>query len=75
MNDTLLTARQAADLIGVSARTLWDWTSPRGDIPCIRPGKGRTVRYSRLALDRWIADQIAESAAEATPIETVGCAA
>jgi excisionase family DNA binding protein len=58
-NDTeplLLSAREAAELLNVSEKTLWSHTRPRGNqIPAIRFGK--TVRYSRDALKTWIAHQ------------------
>ena len=52
----LLTTPQAAKLLQVSEKTLWNHTKPRGNnIPAIRFGK--TVRYDRGALLRWIAQQ------------------
>jgi excisionase family DNA binding protein len=59
----LLTAREAAALLAVSEKTLWNHTAPRGNcIPAVRFGK--SLRYSRAALESWIADQAA--ATEAT---------
>jgi excisionase family DNA binding protein len=52
----LLTASQAAELLQVSEKTLWNHTAPRGNqIPSVRFGK--TLRYSRAALEQWIVDQ------------------
>jgi excisionase family DNA binding protein len=53
----LLTARQAAEALAVSRRTLWQLTAPRGPIPALRlPGRGRarSLRYSVEDLERWI---------------------
>lgn len=48
----LLTVKQAAELLGVSGRTLWSmYTS--GEIPVIRIR--RTVRFSVADLKAWIA--------------------
>ena len=53
----LLNASQAAKLLYVSEKTLWNHTAPRGNqIPVVRLGK--TLRYSRAALERWIAEQV-----------------
>ena len=52
----LLTTSQAAELLQVSEKTLWNHTVPRGNgIPAVRFGK--TLRYSRAALEQWIAAQ------------------
>lgn len=48
----LLTARDAAQTLAISQRTLWTLTN-RGEIPCMR--LGRSVRYDRKDLVRWIA--------------------
>ena len=55
MMPELLTLKQAADLCGVSERTLWDWA--RTDIaPApLKIGKG-IVRYARAAYLAWIND-------------------
>ena len=54
----LLTAREAAELLSVSEKTLWNHTAPRGNcIPAVR--FGRTLRYSRAALEEWIRGQVA----------------
>ena len=53
----LICARDAARMLAVSERTLWDWTSPHGTLACVRrPGSGR-VLYSLETLRRWIAEQ------------------
>src|SRR5690606_34404647 len=43
--------RQAALALGVSERTLWDWTH-RGDVPHVR--RGGTLLYPVDALRRWL---------------------
>lgn len=48
----LLTARQVADLLGVSAETVLRWTR-RGDLPAIRL-PGGALRYREDALDQWM---------------------
>jgi excisionase family DNA binding protein len=53
----LLTASEAARLLHVSEKALWNHTAPRGNqIPAVRFGK--TLRYSRAALEQWIAQQL-----------------
>lgn len=48
----LLSAREAARLIGVSERTLWQLSAPRGKLPAVR--LGRVVRYDPDDLKAWI---------------------
>jgi excisionase family DNA binding protein len=53
----LLTASEAAELLHISEKSLWNHTAPRGNqIPAVRFGK--TLRYSRAALEQWIAAQV-----------------
>ena len=53
----LVSSRDAARMLAVSERTLWDWTSPRGTLACVRrPSSGR-VLYSVETIRRWIAEQ------------------
>jgi excisionase family DNA binding protein len=52
----LLTARQAAEALAISPRTLWELTA-RGDLPAMRlPGRGkpRALRYAVEDLQLWI---------------------
>jgi len=52
----LLTARQAAEALAISPRTLWELTA-RGELPALRiPGRGRAraIRYAVEDLQRWI---------------------
>lgn len=51
----LLTAREAAQVLCLSARKLWGLTAS-GEIPCVRIG--RSVRYSARELERWIASRM-----------------
>ena len=44
----LLTAREAAAALSISARSLWGMTHPRGPIPAVRIG--RSVRYDKRDL-------------------------
>ena len=50
----LLTLRQAAELCGVSQRTLWTWARSGASPPPLHIHKG-TCRYSRPAYVAWIA--------------------
>lgn len=52
----LVTTREAARILSVSEKTLWNRTEPRGPIPCIRLSPG-TIRYSVSALQRFIEAQ------------------
>jgi excisionase family DNA binding protein len=56
----LIGADEAARLLGVSRKTLWNHTAPRGDgIPAVK--LGRVVRYSPAELEQWIARRLEES--------------
>jgi len=50
-----LRPREAARMLSISPRTLWEWTRA-GIIPCARVGTGkrRTVLYSVLDLQAWL---------------------
>ena len=51
-----LRPREAAKALGISPRTLWGLTSPRGPIPCVRVGSGkrRAVLYPKADLEAWL---------------------
>lgn len=51
-----LRPREAAKALGISARTLWGLTAPRGPIPCLRIGHGKrqTVLYPVADLQVWL---------------------
>ncbi len=54
-----LRPREAARALGISARTLWGLTAPRGPIPCARVGSGKrqTVLYPTADLQAWLSRQ------------------
>lgn len=54
-----LRPREAAKALGISARTLWGLTAPRGPIPCVRIGTGkrRAVLYPTADLQAWLTRQ------------------
>lgn len=58
-----LRPREAAASLGISARTLWGLTAPRGPIPCVRVGSGkrRTVLYPTAELQTWLSRQATQS--------------
>ena len=51
--------REAAKALGISARTLWGLTAPRGPVPCLRIGHGKrqTVLYPVADLQAWLSRQ------------------
>jgi predicted site-specific integrase-resolvase len=53
-----LRPRDAARMLGISPRTLWEWTRV-GIVPCARIGTGkrRTVLYSVADLQIWLSRQ------------------
>jgi len=53
MTGRLRTAREVADMIGVSTETVLRWTR-RGDLPAIRL-PGGAIRFSETALAEWLA--------------------
>ena len=55
-----LRPQEAARALGVSLRTLWTMTSPRGPIPCVRlpSGKRAAVLYPVEALRQWMAAEM-----------------
>lgn len=55
-----LRPREAAKALGISARTLWGLTAPRGPIPCLRIGHGKrqTVLYPVAELQAWLSRQV-----------------
>jgi hypothetical protein len=54
-----LRPREAAKALGISPRTLWGLTAPRGPIPCLRVGHGKrqTVLYPTADLQAWLSRQ------------------
>lgn len=55
----LVGAKQAAKLLGISPRLLWDLTDTR-ELTCIRIG--RRVLYPLSALENWVESQIRRQA-------------
>lgn len=53
MTGPLLTAREVADMLGVSAETVLRWTR-RGELPAIRL-PGGAIRYREADLEEWLA--------------------
>ncbi len=53
MSARLLTAREVAELLGVSTETILRWTR-RGDLPALRLPSG-AWRYRESELDAWLA--------------------
>jgi excisionase family DNA binding protein len=49
----LLTAREVADLLGVSSETVLRWTR-RGDLPAIKL-PGGAIRYREPDIEQWLA--------------------
>lgn len=58
---------EAAKALGISPRTLWGLTTPRGPIPCVRLGRGKrqTVLYPVAELQAWLSREV-EAAKGAT---------
>jgi hypothetical protein len=54
-----LRPREAAKALGISPRTLWGLTAPRGPIPCLRIGHGKrqAVLYPVADLQTWLSRQ------------------
>jgi hypothetical protein len=54
-----LRPRGAAVALGISERTLWGLTTPRGPIPCVRVGNGKrqAVLYPVATLQAWLSRQ------------------
>ncbi len=61
----LLRPAEAAEALGVSEKTLWSLTAPRGPIRALRIG-ARSIRYSVSALQAWIDQQQAAAEVGAT---------
>jgi hypothetical protein len=50
----LVTARETAEMLSISERTLWELTAPRGPIPCVH--LKRRVLYSVSSLESFIGE-------------------
>jgi excisionase family DNA binding protein len=63
MTDRLLTARQLADRLGVSAGALLRWTRA-GEVPAVKLPSG-AIRYRPDAIEAWLAErEMADGATE-----------
>ena len=58
--------REAAKALGISVRTLWALSAPRGPIPCLRIGHGkrRSVLFPVIDLRAWLSSQATASVGE-----------
>ena len=54
----LLSAPEAAATLSICEKSLWNFTVPRGTIPSTKIGS--RVLYSRMTLQKWIAEQEAK---------------
>jgi excisionase family DNA binding protein len=52
----LITAREAAEALGISPRTLWALTAPRGSLAAVRIG--RRVFYRPQDLEQFVNNQL-----------------
>ena len=61
-----LRPREAAQALGISPRSLWGLTAPRGPIPCVKIGGGKrsAVLYRVADLNSWLARESAGSVPE-----------
>lgn len=50
----LLTPIQAADILGIPVSTLARWRNEKKELPYVKVG--RVVRYRRVDLENWIAE-------------------
>lgn len=49
----MMTALEAAEILGVDRRTMYDLAAPRGPIPCYRMGR-RCVRFEETDLQEYL---------------------
>jgi len=69
MTGPLLTAREVADVLGVSAETVLRWVR-RGDLPAIRL-PGGAIRFRGDDLDEWLQARAVRAGSRDTTV--VGC--
>ena len=63
MEDRLLKATDVADILKVHPKTIYAWAD-RGEIPVVRLGRGRTVRFRREDVDKLVADRLVPAGSE-----------
>ena len=56
LHEALLTAEDAAALLGVKPSTIYEWTRS-GSLPCLRLGP-RAIRFTRPLLEDWLAGRL-----------------
>lgn len=61
----MLTAKEAAAQLSISARSMYDLAAPGGPVPCYRIG--RAVRFAQEDLDRYLQALRCEPAGELRP--------
>lgn len=66
----LVTAREAAALLAVSIDTVYE-SAARGDLPCVRIGSGRNIRFSVEALRSWAVSN--QSSSPPSPSKELAC--
>ena len=52
----LLKPGEAAQALAVSERTLWQYTTPRGPIPCCKIGS--SIRYRLMDLENYLTQAV-----------------
>jgi predicted DNA-binding transcriptional regulator AlpA len=56
-----LSPAELADALGLSERTIWSITAPRGTLPAVKVG--RRVVYPIAFVEKWLADEAAKGGA------------
>lgn len=51
-NEKLLTRKEVAAILRIKPRALYNYTAPRGPLPCVR--FDRNVRYKSSDVEKWI---------------------
>ncbi|MCP4545111.1 MAG: helix-turn-helix domain-containing protein [bacterium] len=62
-NPLLMTEKEAAKILGFSARTLQKWRM-NGNGPKFVHASSRAIRYSHCELERWIEDRMRTSTSD-----------
>ncbi|MFZ4576575.1 MAG: helix-turn-helix domain-containing protein [Phycisphaerales bacterium] len=56
-----LSPAELADALGLSERTIWGITAPRGTLPAVKVG--RRVVYPIVLVEKWLAEEAAKGGA------------